>query len=307
MIPYDSKAHFNKLFRNSYFQRTDADHPLELLLGVDKDGRKALRFVGDFESAKLTGTKAIAVKQFLLGDRNCIQFSLIDPQTADPFYKFIDDLVDSSRRIARPEEGYSFVINRYSRWKRMFIPQRELLSEGSIMGLIGELYFLFAYMISKYGEQKAVESWSASDPTLKDFSVDETWYEIKTTGTKTRTIHINSLEQLEFSSTGSLIVVRLEKMANAYNGLTLNSLVRTLINRISSPEILDCLLEKLELRGYVYNDKYDEFVYECKEMTRYTVNEDFPILKKESLGEAIVEAEYDLLIEKLKKYISDLN
>ena len=307
MIPYDSKALFNRVFKNSHFLRADANLPLELLLGVDKEGRKAIRFVGDFEPVKVTGTKAIAVKHFQNNGHNCIQFSLLDPETADPFYKFIDDLVDATRKLSNQNEGYSFVIKRFSRWKRMFVPRKEILSENNIMGLIGELYFLLSYMIPKYGEQKAIESWSASDPTVKDFSIDDTWYEIKTTGPKAKTIHINSVEQLEFANAGSLILVRLEKMANAYQGLTLNLMVKTLMDKIVSPEVLENLQLKLEQRGYVINEKYDDYVYECKEMTRYFVDHNFPVIKKENLDEAISEAEYDLLLEKLKKYITELN
>ena len=307
MIPYDSKAHFNKLFKSSYFLRVDSQHPLELLLGVDKEGRKAIRFVGDFQTVKVTGTKAIAVKHFQLNNHNCIQFSLADPETADPFYKFIDDLVDSSRKLSKQEEGYSFVINRYSRWKRMFIPRKEILSESSIMGLIGELYFLFSFLIPKYGEQKAIESWSASDPTVKDFSIEDTWYEVKTTGPKSQTVHLNSVEQLEFTNPGTLVVVRLEKMANTYVGLTLNSMVKTLIDKIVSPEVLENLQIKLEERGYIFNEKYDDFVFECKEVNRYLVNDDFPSLKRGALDQAIADAEYDLLIEKIKTHIIEID
>ena len=307
MIPYDSKAHFNKLFKSSYFLRVDSQHPLELLWGVDKEGRKAIRFVGDFQTVKVPGTPAIAVKHFQLNNHNCIQFSLADPETADPFYKFIDDLVDSSRKLSKQEEGYSFVINRYSRWKRMFIPRKEILSESSIMGLIGELYFLFSFLIPKYGEQKAIESWSASDPTVKDFSIEDTWYEVKTTGPKSQTVHINSVEQLEFTNPGTLVVVRLEKMANTYVGLTLNSMVKTLIDKIVSPEVLENLQIKLEERGYIFNEKYDDFVFECKEVNRYLVNDDFPSLKRGALDQAIADAEYDLLIEKIKTHIIEID
>lgn len=303
MTPYDSKALFNKLFQNSYFQRVDDEHPLELYLGVDQEGRKAIRFWGEFKSVKLVGTKAIAVKHFSKGTKTCIQFSLLDPLTVDTFYKFVDDLVDSSRKLTSQSEGYAFVINRYSRWKRMFIPNRDILSEANIMGLIGELHVLTSLLIPKYGEQKAIDAWSASEPTVKDFSIDNTWFEVKTIGTKSPTIHINSLDQLAFQFPGSLFVIRLEKMASTYDGLTLNRMVKSLMGSIVSPEALDGLQLKLERRGYAFNEKYDEYVYECKEANCYTVDERFPALKKSTLDEAIIDAEYDLIIEKLKEFL----
>ena len=308
MTPYDSKAQFNRLFNASHFLRVDPNHPLDLLLGVDKEGRKTLRFEGSFVPAKISGTKAIVVKHFTLPQqRMCIQFSLADPDTADPFYKFIDDLVDSSRKFSVSENGYTFVIQRFARWKKMFVPARDVLSESSIMGLLGELYFLASYMIPRYGEQRAIASWGAAERTIKDFSIDNTWYEIKTAGSKSQTVHINSVQQLDSPNPGFLVVVRLEKMAESYSGKSLNPLVREIMNRVVSPEVLEEFQDKLAKWGYAYNDKYDEYVYEVKDLTSYAVDKTFPMLKAKALGEAIPNAEYDLLLEKIKDFAVDRN
>lgn len=307
MIPFDAKMRFNALFKNQYFIRVDSSHPLELYLGVDKNGKKALRFIGKFSASKIAGTKAIMVKTFPLGENNCIQFSLLDEDATDPFYKFVDDLVDASRKLTNSEDGYKFVFSRYNRWKKMFTPSRETLSEAEVMGLLGELNFLSSYLLPKYGEEAAVRSWSASDPTLKDFSIDKTWFELKTTGPKSSTIHINSLEQLESECPGNLVIVRLEKMSSAFAGINLNTMVESTMDKIVSPEVLDEFQNKLLQRGYALNERYDELVYEIKSMTRYCIEDDFPKLTVSNMEGAVVDAEYDLLIEKLKKYIADFN
>ncbi len=307
MKPYDAKSCFSRLLKNQYFIRVDSSHPLDLYLGVDREGNKALRFAGTFTRLKVSGTKAIKVKQFSVESREFIQFSLIDSDVADPFYKFIDDLVDSSRRLESSQDGYRFVLARFNRWKRMFLPARGLLSENEILGLLGELYFLYSYMIPKYGEEVAIRSWSASDPTIKDFSVGDTWYEIKTTGVSSKTIHIHSLQQLEFDRPGKLVLIRLEKMAGSFSGLNLNSLVQTLMNIIASPETLEAFQTKIAQRGYVLNEKYDEYVYEARQMTGYLVDDKFPKMDSNKMDAAIVNAEYDLLINELKNYIAELN
>ena len=189
----------------------------------------------------------------------------------------------------------------------MFLPARGLLSENEILGLLGELYFLYSYMIPKYGEEVAIRSWSASDPTIKDFSVGDTWYEIKTTGVSSKTIHIHSLQQLEFDRPGKLVLIRLEKMAGSFSGLNLNSLVQTLMNIIASPETLEAFQTKIAQRGYVLNEKYDEYVYEARQMTGYLVDDKFPKMDSNKMDAAIVNAEYDLLINELKNYIAELN
>ncbi len=142
-MSYNSKTQFDKLEVTSYFRMVDENHPLSLWLGVDSDAHKALRFLGEFTPVALTGTQSIGVKQFLVEDKKCIQFSLIDPESSELFYKFCDDIIDSSRDGANQANGYHFVIQRFARWKRMFVTKSDILSEEAIMGLIGELYFLF--------------------------------------------------------------------------------------------------------------------------------------------------------------------
>ncbi len=96
-------------------------------------------------------------------------------------------------------------------------------------------------------------------------------------------------------------------MAGTFSGLTLNSLVQSLLSKIISPELVDDFQTKLAKRGYAINKNYDDFVYEIKEMKAYLVDKAFPKIKIETMDDAIVNAEYDLSIEKLKNYIVDLD
>jgi len=251
----------------------------------------------------MVGTKSITIKQFLVDDKKCIQFSLADPESAELFYKFVDDLIDSSRIGANQLGGYHFVTYRFARWKKMFITKTDVLPEESIMGLIGELYFLLSYMIPTYGQHKAVESWSAPDPSIKDFSVDNTWFEIKTVGAKSAVVKINSLQQLDSTNVGNLVVFRLEKMSPSFYGEKLNDIVLKISKTIESPEDDDLFHTKLLLAGYTYNEKYDEYVYNIKEMTVYCVDEKFPVLRSDTLKSAVQNVQYDLLIDQLEKYI----
>lgn len=306
MNKYDARGVFSKLSRQAYFVRVDETHPLNLHLGMDSEGKKALRFLGEFNPVKITGTKTVQVKQMMVDGKKCIQFSLIEPDSADLFYTFCNDLIDSSRIGANQAGGYHFVITRFAKWKHMFVTKRDILSEQEIMGLLGELHFLMNYMIPKYGTVKAVASWSASDPTVKDFSLNDTWFEVKTTGPKSATVRIGSLQQLSFTSPGTLVVVRLEKMSKEYQGISLNSMIRGLLSIIESPEECEELETKLYLRKYVYDERYDDFVFEVSDTLGFTVGEGFPSLRLENVNEAIVNAEYDLAIDKLEPFKVDL-
>jgi hypothetical protein len=300
---YNSKNQFEQLAIKSYFRRVDETHPLNLWLGVDSDGHKALRFLGEFSPVTLSGTKSIGVKQFLVQGSKCIQFSLIDPESSELFYKFCDDIIDSSRQEANQQGGYHFVTHRFARWKKMFITKSDILPEESIMGLIGELYFLLSYMIPTYGQHKAVEAWSAPDPTIKDFSIDKTWFEIKTVGAKSSVVKISSLQQLESKDPGNLVIFRLEKMSPSFYGTNLNEIVVKINKVLESPEDCDLFQTKLLLAKYTYNEKYDEYVYDIKASTVYSVDQNFPALRSEGLQTAVQNVQYELLIDQLEKYI----
>ncbi len=302
-MSYDAKREFERLSRKSYFMRVDETHPLDLWLGIDDSGRKALRFIGEFLPVALKGTKSIEVKQFIVSQGKCVQFSLTEPELAELFYRFCDDLIDSSRNETNQASGYHFVIYRFAKWEKMFVTKSDILAEESIMGLLGELYFLLTYMIPAYGQHKAVGSWSAPDPTIKDFSVDDTWFEVKAAGARSSTVKISSLQQLDFEKPGNLVIVRLEKMAPSFSGSTLNEFVLRLIKILDSPDDCDAFKRKILLSGYAYNEKYNDYVYEIKDMTIYEVDDNFPALRSKSLGNAIQNVEYDLSIGQIEKYI----
>jgi hypothetical protein len=302
-MSYDSKKRFETLCRDSYFTRVDETHPLELWIGVDSGGHKALRFLGEFNPVSLSGTKSIEVKQFYSGSQKCIQFALIDPESAELFYKFCDDIIESSRENANQQGGYHFLTYRFSRWKRMFITKSDILSEEQIMGLIGELYFLLAFMIPHYGQHKAIEAWSAPDPTVKDFSIDNTWYEIKAIGSRSPTVKINSLQQLDFSEPGNLVVLRLEKMSASFLGNNLNQLTLKISQMLESPDDVDVFQTKLNLAGYGYNDKYNDYVYDIKDMTLYQVDNSFPALRAHDMEPAVQNVQYDLLLDQISPFI----
>lgn len=92
------------------------------------------------------------------------------------------------------------------------------LSEEKEQGIYGELYFLYKYMIPKYGVEKSILSWAGPHKFNKDFSIDETWYEIKTSSVNANTIEIRSINQLDSDVDGFLTVVKVEKMSMEYRG-----------------------------------------------------------------------------------------
>lgn len=91
---------FAAFLRPGYFSRVDNQHPLELYIGLDEKGRKAIELRARFTARKVTGTSAIDVNQYKNEKYNTIRFSLCDEEIKGLFFKFCDDLIEQSRGIS---------------------------------------------------------------------------------------------------------------------------------------------------------------------------------------------------------------
>ena len=172
---------FHEFTQCNKFSRVDNTHILELFVGIDDLGRKAIELRDKFEYKKVPDTGAIEVNQYRKNDYNTIRFSLTNPEVSGLFYKFCEDLIEHSRTVKDRSIGYQTIVNRYYQWKTFFNTKgSRLLSEAEIMGLIGEILFLKDYLSEKVGISNALSSWSGQDLTHKDFSFEDIWYEVKT-------------------------------------------------------------------------------------------------------------------------------
>lgn len=302
MNNFNSKDLFQKIKKYSHYLRVDDTHQLDLLIGLNDKGHKTIRFIGNFHRVQVKGTKTIDVNHYQLNNSTIISFSLIDSSFEDLFYLFCDDIVDSSRNIS-PSEGYSFIINRFEKWKGFGNTTRKYLSENEIKGLLGELIFLKDYLFIKYGISKSINGWTGPEPTKKDFSYDNTWYEVKSI---TRdTVSISSIEQLESDKIGYLIVNYFEKLSPEANGVSLNKIVNQILSFINIESDKALFIMKLVQVGFYKEDYYDNFVYTLKEILFYEVNKDFPRIHASSLPSSISNVRYDIHINSLSNFKRD--
>ena len=292
--------------RPGFFSRVDATHILELHIGLDEKGRKAIELRADFTPVKVTGTSAIDVNQYRKDEYNTIRFSLKDDEMSGLFYKFCDDIIEQTRELKDLRDGYRAVTARFFQWKKMFVLSRNtFLTEPEIMGLIGEILFLKNILSKEIGLSEALKSWSGQELTHKDFSCDNRWYEVKAINRGNPNVRISSLEQLDSEKEGELIVFSMEKMSAAYNGITLNKLILETRQMFLSREESDDFLAKVALQGYEYNNYYDDFVFEISNVMRYAVGEGFPKLTSTSVPKAIVKASYDISLSEIQSFILD--
>lgn len=294
---------FEKFFRPAYYSRIDNTHILNLFIGLDEHGRKSIELRSHFIPIRVSGTSAIDVTQYKKPEYNTIRFSLKDDEVSGLFYKFCEDITEQTRGLANEKDGYKAITNRFFQWKKMFVASRNaVLTEPAIMGLIGELLFLKDDLSVRIGLSAALRSWSGQELTRKDFSIDDSWFEIKTISRGNPCVRISSLEQLSSDHEGELVVYALEKMSAEYNGITLNKLVLEILKMFSSQEDKDLFMTKVSIQGYEYNNYYDDFVFELSSKTRYVVNKDFPKLTSADVPRAITKVSYDILLTEIMPY-----
>lgn len=300
-MTFSSKDKFDEFKLPEFFKRVDNEHPLDIFVGLNSKGNKTIRYKGVFSIQKFIGTSCIEVQHTKNDDRYTLSFSLTNDQASTLFYKFCDDLVEESRIIKDMDAGYKYIVNRFLLWKKLFVTKKNILTENEIMGLLGECLFLYRYCFKKYGKHDGLHGWSGTEPTHKDFSYGEYWYEVKTKSTHSSSIRISSVEQLDSPHIGELVVIDLEKMSPEYNGLNINDLVIEIRKCLDSIDDIDLFDYKLLQNGYQYNEEYDLYSYELKSMSRYFVCEDFPRITRRNIDSRIVNVQYEITVSAIQE------
>ena len=176
---------------SSGFKLISSSHPLKLYLGYNDFRKKTIALIEDNVDQVFQSTKLIEVKINTRNDgKKAVCFSLMDDTETDIFYKFCEDIFESTKTIPK-ENGLKIINNRWIRWINMFKnPHSLVMSEKEIRGLIGELVFLRDFMFDKYSVEKSIEAWMGPTSSHKDIEIDNTWYEIKTCYQSSKSITI---------------------------------------------------------------------------------------------------------------------
>lgn len=298
---------FSEGFQPGFYKRIGEGYMLNLYIGKNEKGCYAFEYKGNFIPTRIFGSEVISVEQF--ADENCytLCFSLEKEELLERFCTFCFDLLDSTNGITDHIEGYRAIYNRYISWRKLFKSNNGNLTEPEIMGLIGELLFLKNEMIPVYGEAKSIESWMGPERTHKDFSINDTWFEIKSVNSNKDSIRISSIEQLDSDTVGCLAVYKLEKMGPTFNGIKLNALVNELITMIKNDFYKDLFFSKLELYGYDGSSDYDNNTFSQSSFAKYTVDKQFPRVTRDMLPISIIKIQYDIILSDIENFKYSMN
>lgn len=291
--------------KNKTTRRVDETHQLDIFVGYNDDGfpRMVITDIGDIK--KIESSKLIDVKIYRKSSGEIsICFDLLNQSVYSLFLTFCSDIISSTRSIKK-QNIIDFITKRWDMWRNMFKrPYSNLLTENQIKGLIGELIFLKFYMIPKYGEVLAIESWMGPSMLHRDYELYNTWYEVKSINSSSLTVKISSVEQLDSYEVGKLVIVKMDKTnSQVETSVTLNLLVDEIQNSIKEFDTKIKFAYKLSEMGYYSNEEYNMYNYKILDINKYAVNNEFPKVSQDSLKDGIVRVSYEIALNSIEKFM----
>ena len=277
------------------FQLFDAEHPLKLYIGREMTGEYLFLLVDPEQPPKLKGLRSVRISTFERGDGQwSLLLSLTQPELAGVFALLCEDLVESSRHLARGSSGVNLLSRRLANWRLLLEEGGSgLLTTEVVRGLIGELLVLDRYFMDLLGPVAAVKIWRGPFGAAQDFQrADEAW-EIKTVHPDSTFVQIASESQLDTKSRPiNLVVLPLLEVSDG-TGYSLNELVVRLKARMSDlSEALEAFDERLVALGYMNRSEYDSPRFKAGKARTFQVHGEFPRIEAKDLIKGLTEVRY---------------
>lgn len=289
------------------FLRFNEEHPLEWYVGYVAVAQKALVLVSDVEIAPVASSRSMVVRRGRreIDNKWTLSFELLRDEQQGVFLNFCSDIIEYSRAAQNSTNALDMVIKRYKQWNRLLEHQpKGLLDESLRKGLIGELVFLHQQVSNGRHPYDAVQGWVGPDGADQDFVYRNEWHEIKAVGSSATIVSISSVEQLDASSIGELLIMRIDKCAPKKQGaITLNGTVKSVYDLIKDdPDATGLYEAKLSKYGYIDLPEYADQSYFFSGSHAYVVDDAFPKLRKDMMPAQVTSVQYSLSIAGIKNW-----
>ncbi len=301
---YNNFINLNRSIKDNQ-KLINLDGVVKVYYGVNSEGLYRLAFLSSTSSNIRTSTKNIQVVAGPSKNNYWTCFDLKVDHLLPVFSIFCEDLAMCVISEKNENVALSNLKSRFNTWLALFKKTRLSLSIDKAKGLFGELYFLNSYLIDKYGVFDAIKAWSGPENYNKDFSIDSTWYELKTISSNSPIVKISSIQQLDSDKTGYLVIIKTEEMSESYksDNSNINKLCQSIISKISDPDLKDVFLKKVSDAGYDFSDDLGNKNYSVKAEELYKVSDDFPVMKLADINsDAINNVSYELILKFIEKY-----
>lgn len=256
------------------------DSCIEVFFGYNFDGNLRLSFLSKTDPPTIEPTSILNVVQ---GRENkntyWTSFDLLNIDLKEAYFSFCENLIDSIIGIQNETAALGMLKRRFITWKKLFqkTSGRDV-SKEKLMGIFGELLVLKDIVGPKYGINAAILAWGGPDSQSKDFTVSDTWYEVKTIGANSDSIRISSLTQLASTIPGHLLVVRAEAVSPEYSGNCFSTIdiIKQILLLVSDEAVENTLISKIQSTGIDVFGKETSIKFDVKSVTSYSVSDGFP-------------------------------
>lgn len=278
---------------------------LGVFFGFNFDGNLRLSFLSKIVPPKIESTKILCTVQGCENENTYwTSFDLLNSEFREAYFSFCENMIDSVTGISDEVYALNLLKKRFISWKTLFQKSpSHIIAKEKLLGVFGELLVLKNIIAPTYGINAAVQSWGGPDMQSKDFTIDDTWYEVKTIGANANSIHISSLTQLASEYTGHLVVVRAEAVSSEFNEkcYSIIDLIKEILLTVTDEHIENILISKVHDIGIdmVDNEATDRF--DVKSVMSYMVDEKFPrITLNNLLYSEIIGVQYEISIPAIK-------
>ena len=295
-------------YKNGGFLQIDTHHPLEWHIGYQSISQKTLLLACTTDIGTIESSKSMTVtrRKRETDNRWTLSFELLRNEQEGVFAILCSDIIEHSSSASNEKEALALVISRCKQWSRLLESQRSgLMDENSRKGLLGELLFLQERIYESDSALTAIQGWAGADGADQDFTYEDGWHEVKSVGTSVACVIISSLEQLDCSGEGELVIMRIDKSAPDKAGaLSLNDAVRQISSNLTdAPDALDLFRSKLISYGYIDLQEYSEQKYYCSGSQRYSVNDTFPKFIRRNVPSQVETMHYELSLPSLADWL----
>ena len=283
---------------------------LNVFWGYSFDGKLRLSIMSKIAPPKIESTKILHVVQGRESDFTYwTSFDLLNIELNDAYFSFCENLIDSITGIDDENHALKLLRRRFTSWKTLFQKEsKNSLLKERLLGIFGELRTLVDVLSPIYGIDDSIKSWGGPDMQSKDFTMNDTWYEVKTIGANTDKIHISSLTQLSSQNIGHLVVVRVEEVSPEFNGekSSLIDIIRSILLDITDESVEILFTKKIRELGIdLFGDNLSNR-FDVKSINIYRVRDTFPRITESDIHyKEITDVTYSISIGAIERFKED--
>jgi Putative PD-(D/E)XK family member, (DUF4420) len=228
--------------------------------------------------------------------------TLEDPARADLFATVCADAVAAAAGAAAEQSVPEFLA-RLEAWRRFLRERRAGLTRNEAVGLLGELFILERLVGS---DPALLPTWAAPDDGLHDFVRLGHALEIKTSLGPANNLRVSALDQLDPAGLRRLDLVHL-RLVEATQGRSLGTVARDIEAMLPDEASRRVFANALLRRGLSPDDLSARStpVVEVRDMTGYSVTDNFPKLIRSNVPLAVSDAKYLLELRSIAGYAMD--